>query len=356
MSMDAPFTADTADMRLLAAAAAWRVRLAEAGLESSEAFEAWLAADAGHRAAWAQVNGPWELLGDHATAPELMAARRNALHRAHRQGRRRWLGAFALPARWAVAATVLLACGVGTYFWNAQRAEVFRTALGERRVIPLQDGSRISLDSGSEVRLRFDDDARRLELRSGQARFDVAHDVRRPFTVRARDQLVVATGTAFNVDLLGAQVLVTLIEGRVEVLRDAVRSDPVPAPSAAAPAATAAAASASASAWRMTMNAGEQLVLAPRRAPRLVQVDLARATAWESGQLVFSDEPLAAVAQRVGRYHGHPIEVDPGAGALRISGVFRTGDVATFVEVVTRYLPVAAVPRKDGGIALRLRG
>ena len=49
------------------------------------------------------------------------------------------------------------------------------------------------------------------ELLSGQARFDVAHDAARPFSVHAGGQTVVATGTAFNVDLLGPQVLVTLI-------------------------------------------------------------------------------------------------------------------------------------------------
>lgn len=326
------------DARLLAEASAWRVRLAEAGAESSLAFEAWLRADARHRAAWARVNAPWDLLGEHAAAPELMAVRRDALDRAHRHKR---AGAGLRP-RLALAAMVLVAVAAGGWIWKAQQPEVFRTALGERRVIPLADGSRVSLDSGSELRLRFDDRARRLELRRGQARFDVARDVARPFTVQVRDQLVVATGTAFNVDLLGERVLVTLIEGRVEVL---------PGPS------TGPAAAASAPAARSTaLNAGEQLVLAPRRAPVVAPVDLDRATAWESGQLVFSDEPLATVAQRVGRYHGHPVEVDAGAAALRISGVFRAGDVDTFVEVVTRYLPVRAVARDDGGIVLRLRG
>src|SRR3546814_3333806 len=115
---------------------------------------------------------------------------------------------------------VIVACGIGAYTWNAQRGDVYRAVAGERRLITLEDGSKISLDARSEVRVRYSKDARRLELLGGQARFDVAHDSRRPFSVRARDQLVIATGTAFNIDMVGSTVLVTLIEGRVEVLED----------------------------------------------------------------------------------------------------------------------------------------
>lgn len=328
----------------LAEAATWRVALAEAGIDSSLAFEAWLAASPAHAEAWAQVNAPWDIVGEHATTPALMKARRDALHRARRHGRPSMRGRALL--RWTIAATMVLCVGVGLQQWHAQRAEVYRTALGERRVIPLDDGSRMSLDSDSEVRLRFTREARELELRRGQARFDVAHDKRRPFAVRARDQVVVATGTAFNIDLLGPQVLVTLIEGSVDVVHDAAAPPSLPAAAEASPAAPA----------RMTMRAGEQLVLAPSHAPQLETIDLDRATAWERGQLVFSDERLSVVATRVGRYHEGAIVVDPAVAALRISGVFKTGDVDTFVDMVTRYLPVVATPTEHGGIVLRARG
>lgn len=334
---------------VLVQAAAWRVTLAEAGVDSSLALETWLAASPAHAEAWSQVNTPWEIVGDHASTPALMKVRRDALHRARRQGRPSTRSGTVL--RWAVAATVVLALGVGVQQWHAYRGEVYRTALGERRVIPLDDGSRMSLDSDSEVHLRFTREARKLELKRGQARFDVAHDARRPFAVRARDQVVVATGTAFNVDLLGTQVLVTLIEGRVEVLRDAPGAMPAPTIADTSQREPVAAATA-----RVTMRAGEQLVLEPSHVPQLDSIDLDRATAWERGQLVFSDERLSVVATRVGRYHEGAIVVDPEVAALRISGVFKTGDVDTFVDMVTRYLPVVAMPGEQGGIVLRARG
>src|SRR3546814_19320188 len=109
---------------------------------------------------------------------------------------------------------VIVACGIGAYTWNAQRGDVYRTVSGERRLITLEDGSKISLDARSEVRVRYSKDARRLELLGGQARFDVAHDSRRPFSVRARDPLVIATGTAFTNDMVGSTERKRVVKGQ----------------------------------------------------------------------------------------------------------------------------------------------
>src|SRR3546814_4699192 len=65
-------------------------------------------------------------------------------------------------------------------------------------------------------------------------------------------------------------------------------------------------------------------------------VDVGRAVAWESGHLVFADEPLSSVVERINRYATRPVKVDRDIGKLRISGVFRTGDLDTFVDTVTR--------------------
>src|SRR3546814_11543350 len=112
--------------RQLAEASAFRVRLAEAGMDSSEALEAWLEADPTHRAAWAPVNDPWELIGDHATAPALMAMRRDAPSRAPRLGRTRWNGR-PWPGRHRASEAmiaVLVGCGIGAHKWNATLSDV----------------------------------------------------------------------------------------------------------------------------------------------------------------------------------------------------------------------------------------
>ena len=337
---------DETMVRRLAQASAWRVRLSEADSESSAAFEAWLAAEPANAAAWARVQDPWLAIGEAATSPEVMAARRDALHRARRNSRRRWAGPRAFGRIFASAAVVTACAAACAVFVLAYPStQDYQTGLGERRVVTLSDGSRVSLDSGSEVKIRYTRDARRLVLLAGQARFDVAHSTRRPFSVRARGETVIATGTAFNIDLTGPKVLVTLIQGRVTVLNDRPPRLLLAVTHARAPVVR-----------PIVLVAGQQLVAAPGVPPRVEVASLDRIGAWEAGQLVFDDETLASVAERVSRYTAHPITVEPSAAGLRISGVFNAGDAATFVDTVTHYLPVEAAAAPDGSIALRHKG
>jgi transmembrane sensor len=339
------------DHARLAEASAWRVALTEAGVDTDAQFEAWLAKDGLNAQAWARVQAPWSHFGTHATAPEMMAARRDALEHARRGGRRRFAapsGPWGARAALAASLAVLVALSAvgGAAYWGATKPDVYSTVLGERRTVTLADGSRVALDSGTVIKVRLRREARKLELIRGQARFDVAHDVTRPFSVRARDQTVVATGTSFNVDLLGPKVLVTLIEGRVSVVTDKGGDLPFVVRPAA-------------KRLQISLEPGQQLVstTASNTAPKIEMVSLDKSTAWESGQLVFENEPLSAVAERISRYTSHPIVVsDPRAAGLRISGVFNSGDVDTFIDTVTRYLPVMAVASKDGGVELRARG
>lgn len=323
-----------ADQRLTEAAA-WRVRLTEAGVETSLEFEAWLAADEANLDAWAKVDTPWALLGEHANSPALVARRREALARAERASARlRDQGS--MWRRLAAAAflvVVLGASSVSGIFWINAQPRTYATEFGERRSIVLADGSRISLDSATEVRVRYTEDARRLELRRGQARFDVAHDAGRPFSVRARNRTVIALGTVFNVDLLGSEVLVTLIEGRVAVREDAARGEE----------------GAQRPSREYTLTAGQQLIAPLEIEPTIEPANITRAIAWERGQIDFADEELARVAARVSRYTTQRIVIaDPEVRSMRLSGVVNTGDLSDFVDLVTAYLPVEAVRLQNG--------
>jgi transmembrane sensor len=237
----------------------------------------------------------------------------------------------------------------GWILWRDTRYQIYQTRAGERRIITLSDGSQVALDSQSEVKVHYGAHSRQLILVTGQARFDVAHDVTRPFSVGARDQQVIATGTAFNVDLMGTDLLVTLIEGHVTVLPQA---SPAPALTNVLPFG-----SQPALLDRIALNAGEQLVLSPAAIPRITRVNIDRTTAWEAGQLVFEDEPLKSVVARVSRYGPKKIVVagDDSAAELRISGVFRAGDVDGFLSTVTSYLPLVAQQLEDGTVRVRRR-
>jgi len=91
-------------------------------------------------------------------------------------------------------------------------------------------------------------------------------------------------------------------------------------------------------------------------APQINHVDIERVTAWERGEIVFDNEPLASVIQRMNRYGPrHIIIGDEQTGNLRISGVFHEGDLDGFVSTIASYLSVRANERPDGDVVLTYR-
>lgn len=298
------------------------------------AFSAWLNADPAHARALQDVDLSLLSLAEAAASPEILAMRAAALQRARSQARARWSTHFGLRRALAVAA-VLLICfmGVGAAYILTPRT--YTTGIGERRVVALEDGSRISLDAATEVRVRYLPGERRLWLAEGRAKFDVAHNPLRPFSVTAAGRTVVATGTSFSVELINTEFRVVLYEGSVAVLSEA-------APQAEG--------------QRLPqLRPGEELV-ADTRAPISTSteaVDAVRARAWEGGQLVFDDEALAIAVSRVNRYARHPVVLSEDMPSdLRVSGVFNANDTEAFVDGVVTLLPLE---RTNTGTAILLQ-
>jgi transmembrane sensor len=318
---DASSSALDADTARLDEAALWHMRLGDGAHPSDPEFAAWYA-DPANRAAFDEVASAWRLLDEDSATPEAMTMRGAALADAQRQterGRpRRW------PLRAIAAGLLVIALSTFGVFMLSSQPTTYVTTVGERRVITLPDGSRLSLDSATEVKARYTSRTRLLTLERGRSRFDVVQDATRPFIVEAQSERVLAVGTAFNVERLAGKVIVTLIEGKVTV---------TPTPSSRGGASTRAA---------VALQAGEQLVVAARSPPVVSPANLRAATAWEDGRLEFVDEPMSEVVARVNRYATNPIVLDPGVADLRISGVFKAGDVSGFVDAVTTYFPVGA--------------
>jgi len=209
----------------------------------------------------------------------------------------------------------------------------FETGTGEQRVIALDDGSRLNLNTETAISVRYSSSARHLVLRSGEALFNVAKDKVRPFVVSADGVVVTATGTRFDVMLHDKQTVVTLIKGRVSVR----------APDGS-------------TTW---LSPGEQWHW-PSNGRQMAMVRTDNVTAWTEGRIVFDNMALANAIAEINRYSGKPVVLDaPRFGSRRLSGSFQTGDAEGFVAAVTAFLPlrqrldsqgrihlVAAVPRE----------
>jgi transmembrane sensor len=328
-------------------AALWAVRLAdgESSSEPYDAFEAWLDADPENGKAFREILGTWDAVETYSASAEVVALREAALASA-----RRTLGRTARPAlRWVplglVAAAVLVISAIGLASWAWLTPRVYETGVGERRVVALSDGSKLSLDADTVVKVSYSRADRKLWLERGRARFEVAHNPLRPFSVTAADEVVVATGTAFSVELVQRQVRVVLYEGRVMLLdrdgvgqRRTVSMGPriVPADQLLAP--------------------GRELILPATASVQLASIpavvtplDPVRSLSWEAGQLVFEDESLGAVVERMNRYTDRPLKVgDARAAAVRVSGVFRAGDSDALVQGLAAAFDIKVRSGPDG--------
>lgn len=319
----------------------WFLRLRERGkVEDLPGLKTWIDNDPLNKLAYQQVTATWATVGQFSAAPEVMVGRRDALDSARRAARHRWSVRRESSSRYlAIAASIVIAV-VGTLGWLYTQRGVYTTDLGERRTLTLEDGSVVTLDAKSRVRVRYEQDQRLISLERGQALFDVAKDPTRPFRVRVGDQTVVALGTQFNVDLVGGNVLVSMIEGHVAVVgidKAGVDStvESFPAPPQGENAASGAAAPV------VELKAGEGLrVRADGQAMLLPKIDVDRATAWQAGKMFFDNEPLASAAERVNRYSQLQIIVDPAVANVGISGAFNTGDPNAFAEAISTYFAV----------------
>jgi transmembrane sensor len=162
---------------------------------------------------------------------------------------------------------------------------------------------------------------RLVTLTSGQADFEVAHEIDRAFRVFAGSAEVIAIGTKFDVRLEHDSTVVTVVEGRVAVgpsrmlgnLGTGSSQNHVPR--------------------FVQVSADQQIKVAEAAWPAApASVDAQSATAWLRREIVFDHEPLEHVAAEFNRYAPRPIEIaTPALRNLQISGVFATNDTEAFV-------------------------
>jgi transmembrane sensor len=287
-------------------------------------FNRWLEADIRHRVAYLRLEANWQRIAklkdlrplDRNVDPDLLRTR-------------------SLRGPWpiAIAAALLLAIGVGTYWFHQQKYawQTYETRVGVFSRIVLEDGSVVDLNTNSEVRVRLGA-VRQLRLIRGEGRFKVAHDVHRPFVVAANDTAVRAVGTAFSVRLRDAsQVEVVVAEGRVAIATPRV-------------------------AETSPLAAGESAVVRPGRvsvSPMSPQA-LERKLAWTAGRLEFRGEPLADAVAEFNRYNVRQIRLaTPTLGTLRVGGNFKATDPESFAAALASAFKLHVEPAGTDAIVLR---
>ena len=333
-------------------AAYWVQRLdaPDCGPSDRSAFETWRNSSPEHARAFDRAQKALAMIDRNLGSPELLKLSEQVLLETGdcQRARQRRLGmGFAAACMLVVTAGIYQAVNLPNDDQPIRSANIYETGVGERSTVTLSDDSTITLDTDSLVQVDFTEnsDIRRLELMRGQAHFEVEKDSR-VFEVYAGDRRIVALGTAFDVRLDEEQgVLITLVEGRIEV--DEIAND-VPGIVKnfinKAPAHT-------------ELAAGEQLIAKPDSQPKVLNADMERVVGWREGRLVFRDDALRDVVQEINRYSTRKLVLNDDARLdnIRVGGVFATGSTSSFVEAMEMLYPVKAKPAADGHIALLWR-
>jgi transmembrane sensor len=327
------------------AAAEWMVRRERASWSESEQarLDAWLSASAAHRVAFIRLQTAW------ADAERIKLLAKNGLvvpetwrpappvtpdiplgnGRPDRGRARSRLSAA------AVAASLMLVTGLaGWHFWSL-RATSYRTDVGGLSAISIKDGSTITLNTDSDIRIALSGTERRVELDRGEAFFEVAKDPERPFVVEAGDKRVIAVGTKFSVRRERNNIRVIVTEGRVRVEHSG------------------------ASRVLETAMISPGAVAVAGAAGVLVQdkplADAEERLSWRKGTLVFHDTQLTEAVAEFNRYNTQQIDIeDREVGALRVGGQFRSNNARGFVRLLAEAFPIQ-VDARDDRIVLRHR-
>ncbi len=302
------------------------------GPQEQRLFAEWVAADIRHQgaiiraqAASLRIDRLAALAGGHSAPGSAPRPPKNTT-------RRRMIAAAAVAAGFT---------GVGALFGHQLIQKMsggtrYVSGVGELTKVALADGSVITMNTQTELRVRYTGERRDVDLVRGEAMFAVAHDPKRPFAVRVGEWSAVAVGTAFVVRRLTEPATdVTVTEGSIELL---------PAGRSISEALRVAANQ------KAVIGAGGKIEI-----DTLSDLQIGQQLAWRTHLVVFDGEPLREALAQMNRYSHRRIVVDdPELAERRIDGVFSTTDIKTFVSSMTATLGVESVGNGDVVLLRRL--
>ncbi len=247
--------------------------------------------------------------------------------------RRKWFGLVAVSV-----VSIGALCAASLYASEQLTWEDYATHVGGRQTAPLPDGSAVTLNTDTDLRVRLTPAARELELVRGEALIKVAHDDNRPFTLIAGRTAIQTAAGEFDIRKLDSGELDLIVnDGSVDA--ESVES---PLESVLHLASSPPSQSVIAAGYRASIR------------PRDVQVSLlgadesARKTAWLHDVLDFRGETLAQAVEEFNRYNLRKIVIDdPSIAERHVGGVFQNNDPESFVEALAKVMDIRA--RTVGG-------
>jgi len=313
----------------------------------------WIGADLERRAAVAELAASWasdarslEARYDTDAAWSRLAT---DLHFPSRRSQpsRRPARAWQTPRLAAWAATIVAAVSLGGWWLSARRVpavepvppaeRVYRTARAQRAVVRLSDGSEVTLNADSRLRIPGDFGPAKRELYlEGEGFFDVVHDSAAPFTVHTTRGITRDLGTKFSVraypDDTRKPFAVVVAEGAVSIAGATERDS-------------------------LVLRAAESgYVTADGQLRAEHGIDVKALLGWTEGRLEFRNAPLREVVPVLARWYDADVRIgDPTLGDYPITATLTGERFTEAVASIARVLNARVVKRGSAFVLVRNR-
>jgi transmembrane sensor len=191
-----------------------------------------------------------------------------------------------------------------------------RTPRGGQYQVVLSDGTHVWLNAETTLRfpVAFKGRERKVNL-SGEAYFEVAKELRRPFRVVTTGSVVEVLGTQFNVNAYGdeASVRTTLLEGRVGVSSEVDGSD----------------------GGLRVLTPGQQASVKHDGSVEVDdRADTEEAIAWKNGRFHFNSADIRSIMRQIARWYDAEV-IFEGNPALHFTGqITRRDDVSRVLQMM----------------------
>ena len=215
-----------------------------------------------------------------------------------------------------IAAGVVLAVGAALLYvapWSApddSHLERHFTRIGEQKTIDLDDGSVVTLNTATQLVVDYSEQGRKILLERGEAYFEVAKDLARPFRVELGVRSVTAIGTAFTIRKHPERYRVAVLQGAVS-LHELTEEASLSAPSISddgEPVAIEGTVQ-----RRVDEGWVAEFEVSGNRMTAFQPESMERYRGWRSGMLRFDREPLYQVIQELNRYSRKKILIEDAA-------------------------------------------
>lgn len=270
----------------------------------------WLESSVARRIAYLRIRDSWR-------RADRLVALRGSFEAPRPVGpRRQWALTYKMAAGAFLIAT-LLASWFALQNRSSNRIS-YATNVGEHKLLNLDDGSQIELNTDSQIRTRFDAGHRTVWIDRGEVYFQVTHNEARPFSVFANQNRVTDIGTKFVVQTGRSEIRVAVLEGKAAV---DVPTKPQIHSKVLAPGDVAIATADSVSISTTSRKSVEDEL------------------SWRRGVLILNRSTLADAAAQMNRYNLRKIIIaDPEAARQRIDGTFPANNVDVFGRVAKTVL------------------